>query len=201
MGVRYTDVDQMIFKRWDEVRALREAFDELIDRMQDVVEVSLQKVGTTVSSEKGIASDFNIKRPSIRFWKREWETRKKEPAIYFELLDFAPEDYGKDVGQHPLMWFMTGDFAKLKMRDSGEEFGRSVRAALSEELLKKWNDEDAELADSPLGRECQEVTEAERLRLVAEPEALSKFVVDRLEEFIAELGPAIDQVLQKMTAK
>ena len=38
MASRYTDVDLMILKRWDEVKALREAFDDLVDRMQDMIE-------------------------------------------------------------------------------------------------------------------------------------------------------------------
>lgn len=199
MASRYTDVDRMILKRWDEVQALREAFDDLVDRMQDIVEASLQKVATT-ALERGLSSEFDLKRPSIRFRKREWETRKREPGIYFDVLDFVPADYGKAVGDHPSMWFMTGEFSKLKMRESSEDFGRAVRAALSPELLKKWSDEDADLSDSPLGRECQEVSEADRVRLVADPDELGKFIIARLDEFM-ELAPAIDQALQKMTRR
>src|SRR5579862_151863 len=119
MANRYTDVDLMIFKRWDEVNALREAFDDLLDRMQDAVEGGLQKVAV-VATEKGLSSDVNLKRPSIWFWKREWESRKKEPGIYFELFDFAPADYSKDVEENPSMWLMTDEFSRLKMRESSE---------------------------------------------------------------------------------
>jgi hypothetical protein len=44
------------------------------------------------------------------------------------------------------------------------------------------------------------VSEAERVRLVAEPDALGKFIIDRVDEFM-ELVPAIDQALQKMTRR
>ena len=199
MASRYTDVDLMIFKRWDEVKALREAFDDLVDRMQDIVEASLQKVAV-VATEKGLSSDFNLKRPSIWFWKREWENRKKEPGIYFELFDFAPADYGKDVEDHPSMWVMTDEFARLKMREGSEDFGRAARAALSPELLAKWSHEDADLSDSPLGRECRDVSESDRVAMVAEPDVLGKFIVERMDEFM-ELAPAIDQALQKMTRR
>ncbi len=50
----------MILKRWDEVNALREAFDDLLGRIRDLVEASLQKVSTTVS-EKGLSSDFDVR--------------------------------------------------------------------------------------------------------------------------------------------
>jgi hypothetical protein len=72
MASRDTDVDLMIFRRWDEVKALREAFDDLVERMQDIVEASLQKVAV-VATEKGLSSDVNLKRPSIWVWKRDWE--------------------------------------------------------------------------------------------------------------------------------
>ena len=199
MASRYTDVDLMILKRWDEVKALREAFDDLVDRMQDIVEASLQKVAV-VATEKGLSSDFNLKGPSIWFWKHEWETRKKEPGIYFELFDFAPADYGKDVEEYPSMWIMTDEFSRLKIREGSGDFGRALRASLSPDLLKKWSHEDADLSDSPVGRECTEMSESDRVHLVADPDALGKFIIERVDEFM-ELVPAIDQALQKMTRR
>ena len=95
---------------------------------------------------------------------------------------------------------MTGEFSKLKMRESSEDFGRSLRAALPPELLTKWNHEDMDLSDSPLGRECSEVSEFDRVRLVADPDALGKFIIDRVDEFM-ELVPAIDLALQKLTRR
>jgi hypothetical protein len=199
MASRYTDVDLMIFRRWDEVKALREAFDDLLDRMHDAVEGTLQKV-EVVATERGLASDLNAKRPSTWFWKHEWENRKKEPGIYFELFDFAPTEYGKDIEEYPSMWLMTDGFSKLKMREDSEDFGRAVRAALSPELLTKWSHEDADLSDSPLGRECQKISESDRVHLVAGPEALGKFIIERMDEFM-ELVPAIEQALQSMTRR
>jgi hypothetical protein len=197
MASRYTDVDLMILRRWDEVATLRAAFDDLLNRMEGVLEVALQKVSTTVS-ERRLSAGFDAKQPSIWFWKRDWETRRKEPGIYFQLSDFAPGEYGRTAKDHPSMWLMTDEFSKLKMRESSEDFGRALRASLPQELLKKWNHEDTDLSESPLGRECIDLRESDRIRLVAEPDALDKFIIERLDEFL-ELGPAIDQVLQKMT--
>jgi len=198
MANRYTDVDLLILKRWDEVQALRKAFDDLLSRMQGVVEASLKKVATA-ALEKGYSSAFDARRPSIWFWKPDWETRrKKEPAIYLWLADFVPTDYSRDVEDHPSMWLITEDISKLKLSQSSEDFGRAVRAALPQELLAKWDHEDANISEAPLGRDCTDVTEAERVSLVGEPEALSKFVISRLEEF-TELIPALDQVIEKLT--
>jgi hypothetical protein len=106
----------------------------------------------------------------------------------------------KVAGDRPMMWLMSDDFSRLKFRESSEEFGRLVLASLSPELVKKWSHEDADLSESPLGKECSEVSESDRVHLVAEPDSLNKFVIERLDEFM-ELVPAIDQALQKMTRR
>ncbi len=200
MAIRYTDVDLMILKRWDEVMALREAFEDMLGRMEGFVEGSLKKVAA-VAEESDFLSEVDLKRPSIWFWKHDWETRStKAPGIYFQLYDFAPTDYSKTVEDYPSMWLMTDEFSKLRMRESSEDFGRAVKAALSSELLTKWSHEDADLSNSPLGRECTNVSDSDRVRLVAEPGAMGKFVIERLDEFM-ELAPAVDQVLQKMTRR
>jgi len=199
MANRYTDVDLMILRRWDEVVSLRSAFDELLGRMEEIVEVSLQKVCIVVSGRK-LSAEFDAKQPSIWFWKQEWQTRKKEPAMYFELLDFAPAEYGRLTYDHPSMWFMLDSFSKLKTRESSEDFGRIVRASMPHGLLKKWDHDDVDLSESPLGRECIEISESDRVHFVADPDALIKFVIERLDEFM-ELVPTIDQVLQRMTRR
>ena len=151
-------------------------------------------------SERGLSSDSNLKRPSIWFWKREWATKKNEPGIYVEVFDFVPSDYGRDVEEYPSMWLMTDEFSKLKMREGSEDFGRALRAALSPELLTKWSHEDADQSESPLGRDCTAVSESDRVRLVSDPDALGKFIIDRVDEFM-ELIPAVEQALQKMTRR
>jgi hypothetical protein len=86
------------------------------------------------------------------------------------------------------------------MHESSEEFSRALRASLPPELLNKWNHEDSDLTDSPLGKDCSDVSEADRVHLTADPDALGKFIIQRLDEFM-ELVPTIEQALQKMTRR
>ena len=199
MAHRYTDVDLMILKRWDEVRHLREAFDDLLDRMGDVLESALGKM-TVAANERGFSSDYNLRRPSVWFWKPGWATRKGEPGIYLEVYDFAPSDYGKDIEDHPSVWLMTDEFSRLKMRETSEEFGRAAKNALSPELQTKWSQAELDQAEYPLGRNCVEVSESDRVQMMAHPEELIRFVLARLDESM-ELVPAIDQALQQMTKR
>src|SRR5438552_1649045 len=164
MATRYTDVDVMILKRWDEVKALREAFDDLVDRMRDVVETVAQRVDA-VAREKGLSSDFDPKRPSIWFWKREWENRKHEPGVYIELFDFVPADYGKDVEEHPSLWVMTDEFSRLRMKESSDEFARLLKAEMSTGLVAKWTHDAADSESEPFGREYVDVSESSRVDL------------------------------------
>ena len=198
MASRYTDVDLMILKRWDEVQALREAFDDLVDRMQDIVEASLQKMSTTMAA-RGLQSHIDPKRPLIALWKPTWVTPRSQEGLYFQVADFVPTDCGRNVGACPSVRLMTKEFSSLKMRESPEEFGRAVRDALPPELRSKWIP-DEDLPDAPLGRDYAEVSEADRVRFVSDPEQLVKFVTERVEELM-ELVPVVDQTLQKMTRR
>ncbi len=89
MADRYTDVDLMILKRWDEVKALREAFDDLVDRMQDVIEAVAAESGGC-RNEKGLSSDFNLKRPSIWFWKPGGPQETSPGSIWSCLTSLRP---------------------------------------------------------------------------------------------------------------
>jgi hypothetical protein len=72
---------------------------------------------------------------------------------------------------------------------------------LSPELLTKWGSHpDADLSDWPLGRACAGVTESDRLRLGADPEALVQFVLSQVDETM-ELVPLIDEAAQRLTKR
>lgn len=199
MATAYTDVDLMILNRWDEVRALREAYDDLLGHIRDVVEATLYKV-CTFAGEKGLSAACDPKRPSIWFWKTDWATRKNDPGIRFEIFDFVPSECGKQIEGCPSIYLWTIDLVKLKLRERSEEFGRALRAEMPPELRSKWSDERSDTTTCPLVLNCGEVTDADRVRLVKDPDALARFMAERIDEFM-EVVPHIDATLQKMTRR
>jgi hypothetical protein len=199
VGHRYTDVDQLILKRWDEVRDLRAAFDDLLERMTETVQGALDKV-KVAANERDFAADYNLKRPSIWFWKPGWASRRGDHGICLEVYDFVPSEYGRDTEDHPSVWLMTDEFSRLRVRESAEDFGKCLRAALSPELLTKWSHQDVDLGAYPLGREYSEISEADRVSMVAHPDELTRFVLGCLDEATV-LVPAIDQALGRMTRR
>ena len=96
MSSRYTDVDLMILKRWDEVNSLREAFDDLVDRMQGMIEGSLQKVAV-VATEKGF-SIFSMLPERMYHWTEKfvhstpdnrWKQGRKHSTRPYIFISFG----------------------------------------------------------------------------------------------------------------
>lgn len=199
MAARYTDVDLMLLKRWDEVDALRSAFDALIGRMSGVIESSLQRVANELR-EKGFESDWDLKRPDFSFWKREWENKRKESTIYLNIGGFAPFEYGKNVEDHPTVWLCTEEFGKLRTVESSEEFGKLLRNSLSEDQRAAWSHDDLELDSRPLGREYADVDDLKRVSIVSDPEQLTRFLLARVDD-CAPLVPVVDAALARLTRK
>jgi hypothetical protein len=187
----------MLLSRWEEVSALREAFDELLTRMNSIVEVGLQRAVTYIN-EKGLEAYSDPKAPLLSFWKRDWVNRKDD-GIYGKIVGFTPEEFAREVFPHPTVFLVTEDFAALRMAESVEDFGKAVRASLTDDQRALWN-HDVDLDVHPVGREYADVAEADRVRLVSDPEALANFLISRVDEFMA-LVPTIDAALGRMTRR
>ena len=90
MPHRYTDVDQMIMSRWPEVVGLREAFDDLLDRMRDVLTDALAKVSVQ-AQERGYARTTMPDGPPSRSGRRSGRRRHpKRPESIFSFATSRP---------------------------------------------------------------------------------------------------------------
>ena len=195
MPHRYTDVDQMILSRWPEVAGLRDAFDDLLNRMREVLTDALAKVSVQ-AQERGYASDYDARRPSVSFWKKEWETKtSKEAGVYFFICDFAPSEYGKSEGNFPTLELWTDQLSKIKIKDR-QAFAKDIKAELSPELRGRWDDAANDPDQCPLAVQLRDISEAQRVRWMAEPATLVQFLLERLDECGA-LVPAVNRALEK----
>jgi len=194
MPHRYTDVDRMILNRWTEVIGLREAFDELQDRMKGVLEESLVKVAAQ-AQERGFSTEHSAKDPYICFWKKEWETKTwKAAGISILIKDFAPRAYGRVRDEHPWTYLDIQEAGKLKVKDRSA-FANAVRGSLTPAMKAKWEVADVDVEDFPVGIISREVDDAERVRWMSEPDALAQFLLARLDE-AQEIVPAVDKALE-----
>lgn len=197
MAVRYTDVDLMLLKRWGEVTALREAFDELLGRMNSVMETALQQAMTHLN-ENGLVGYVDAKEPSLSFWKPHW-VNKKDDGIYGKIVGFAPDECARVALPHPAVFLMAEDLPSLRIVESVEQFGKAFRATLTEEQRAAWNF-DIELDVNPVGREYADISDMDRVRLASDADALANFLRQCIDEFM-ELVPVIDATLARMTRK
>lgn len=193
--MNYTDVDRLMLNRWTEVVALREAFDTLLERMEDTIEGALKKTERW-TDEKGLKTEIDLKEPNLDVWKPEWAKRRDEPAVCFRIGEFAPLEFGRVEHDHPWLWLITADVAGFKLNEEGRvQFARQLRAELGQ-AVTRWDNPDAVEADEPLGRYCIEVTDADRVRWMSQPDELTEFLTRGIDELMT-LAPAIDTVLAR----
>lgn len=196
MPHRYTDVDRMILNRWTEVTGLREAFDELLDRMRDVLGDTLPKA-VEQARIRGFECDFNAKLPSLWFWKPAWAAKSsKEAGVYFFVSDFAPMQYGKSGYEHPETTVRIEDLHRLKIRDR-PAFAQAVKAALPKEIRTKWESETGALDECPLGLSHRTISPLDRVNWMQEPAALIQFLAEKMDEAM-EVVPGVDKALAEV---
>ncbi len=195
MNTHYTDVDRMILTRWEEVAALREAYDGLLDRMTSTIDSACERAGAWLE-EQGYEWNHEAKYPSIWAWKASWEKPRGEPLITLEITDFAPLGFGKVDNPNPYLWVSTEGLERLKLKDADRiRFARELKATLGT-ALAKWDHADGDESSDPLGRYCTEVSEQQRIDLVGHPAGLVTFFEKSFQELF-ELAPVIDETLKK----
>src|SRR5512138_1488213 len=117
MSTSYTDVDRLILDRWEEVLGLREAFDELQSRIEEVFgDVGARLVKWANSCGYNLASD--PRKAAYYAWKQSWETRKGNEVIYYEVGALAPFGYRKIDADHPYLCVCTEQLETLKMKEA-----------------------------------------------------------------------------------
>ncbi|MBA3231792.1 MAG: hypothetical protein H0T05_03140 [Acidobacteria bacterium] len=200
MPTTYTDVDRLILERWDDTKGLLEAFEELQDRMLDVIDDGGERLKRWAEQHDCII-DVQAKEPSYHFYKEAWKNRRKDDAlVYFTLADFAPVGYRKVKNDHPYVWLYTDNLQMMRMKEPDRvEFARQLRANLGDSAAR-WSHPETIDADSPLGRYMTDVSDADRVRLVAEPDELLKFATTAIEDALL-LSDAVNLTLEHFKAR
>ena len=200
MPTTYTDVDRLILERWDDAKGLLEAFEELQDRMLDVIDDGGERLKRWAEQHDCII-DVQAKEPSFHFYKEAWMNRRKDDAlVYFSLADFAPVGYRKVKHDNPYVWLWTENLQMIRMKEPERvEFARQLRANLGDRAAQ-WSHHETIDADSPLGRYLTEVSDNDRVRLVADPDRLFEFASKTIEDALT-LSDAIDSSLEQARSR
>jgi hypothetical protein len=195
VNTHYTDVDRMILSRWNEVAALQDAYDNLLDRMEKTISSATDRVGLWLA-EQGYQCEADARQPYINAWKKEWEKPKGQPLVHFQVADFAPIGYGKADTPHPFLWLFIDGLERIRLKeDDCRRFSKELKVVLGA-MATKWDHQEADDTTEPLGRYCVEISPQDRLDLVAQPAKLVAFVETGFSELF-ELVPAVEQTLAK----
>jgi hypothetical protein len=200
MPVAYTDIDRLILERWEDTKGLLGAYEDLQERIREV----LCDIGTRVerwASSQGYKSVADAKNASFSIYRHTWEhSRREEALVYFALEDCAPIGYRRIKQPHPSLWLYTEDLAGMKMKEADRiRFAAEVRTRLGD-LALGWHHEDASEADYPLGKSLADVSDADRVKFVSDPDELFTFVTNSLEQTFT-LANAVDQALAAVRAR
>jgi hypothetical protein len=196
MNAHYTDVDRMILSRWNEVAALQDAYDSLLDRMEKTISSANDRVGAWLT-EQGYQWEADARQPYINAWKKDWEKPKGQPLVHFQVADFTPIGYGKATTPHPFLWLFIDGLDRIRFKeDDCRKFSKELRAAVGPQLLAKWDHQETDDVSEPLGRYCTDITESGRLDLVSHPSKLVEFVESGFLELF-ELTDAVNDILRK----
>jgi hypothetical protein len=112
-------------------------------------------------------------------------------------MSFAPLGYRKIKDEHPSLWVCTDTF-RMKGVER-DEFGRELRSALGEQA-EGWQHDEASDAEAPLGKSLTDITDKDRIQLIADPERLYQFATGAFEQLFP-LADVIEQTLAKFRAR
>jgi hypothetical protein len=149
----------------------------------------------------GYSAVTNPKEPSFCVGHDDWyHKRKGDWTVYFEVGGFAPRGFGKAKDAHPFAWLHTANLEFLKMKDAERiEFARALRTEIGDSA-RGWADSLVDDADSPLGRYYKDISEADRVGLIADPDKLFEFA-KRACEGLIQLAEPINRVLARFRSK
>jgi hypothetical protein len=200
MPTTYTDVDRLIFQRWDDTRGLFEAYEELQDRIHDVITEVGERLGEW-GAPQGYIIDTDAKTPALYAYRNTWLNRRRDDAlVYFSIEEFAPLGYRRVKENHPAIWVYTENLHMLRMKEPERlQFTKDLRLSLGD-LAAQWKHEDSNESEYPLGTSLADISDSDRVRLVADPDALFEFATSTFKKAFV-LSDAIEKNLSAAKAR
>lgn len=196
MSFAFTEMDRLVIERWTDVVGLIEAHRETQDRIQEMIDVVGERVARW-ARPLGFDVETFAKDAEFHAWRPSWADRRKGSRVQLVLGGFCPLGYRRLDARHPYLWVNTGDLESFKVKEAERiQFSQSLRTALGGEA-KAWEAEGTDDADTPLGRYLTAISDTERARHIAGPDALFEFVTANYPTVFA-LGDVIDAELAKL---
>jgi len=190
-------MDNLIIERWPDVMGLIDAHRGTQGRIEEMIEVVGERL-TRWAQPLGFELETFARDCEFQASRPAWADRRKGSKVQLALGGFCPFGYRKNDSKHPYLWVYIDDLANFKVKEPERAaFARNLRAALGEDA-RSWEAEGVDDADEPLGRYLTDVSDADRAKVIASPDALFEFATSRYP-VVFKLADTIEAELLKLT--
>ena len=188
-------VDAVLFKRWTDAVALRDAMAELEGRMSERLEKAAESLQPWLEEQGYSFVEVEAKYARVNVARANWMNKKKQqPCVWIALDALFPYGFRKVQEEHPLVWVRTYNLEKDDRRVLQEHLTNRLRGKGGD-----WINEDCS-RDYPAGHYIATHGDRERLALAQDPEALATFAREALASILI-LGDDVEAALQETLGK
>jgi hypothetical protein len=195
MSDNVAQVDAVLFKRWTDAVALREAMTELEGRMSERLEKAAESLQPWLEEHGYSFVEVEAKYARVNVARASWMNKKRQqPWVWFALDALFPYGFRKVQEEHPLVWVTTYNLEKDDRRVFQEHLTNRLRGKGGD-----WINEDCG-RDYPAGHYISTHGDRERLALAQAPETIASFAREALAPILV-LGDDVEAALRETLGK
>jgi len=195
MTENLAQVDAVLFRRWTDAVALREAMSELEERLSERLEKTAESLRPWLEEQGYSFVEVEAKYARVNVARASWTNKKKQqPWVWFVLDALFPYGFRRVQEEHPLVWVTTYNLEKDDRRVFQEHLTNRLRGKGGD-----WINEDCG-REYPAGHYISTHGDRERLAMAQSPEALTTFARDALASILV-LGDDVDAALRETLGK
>jgi hypothetical protein len=184
-------VDAVLFKRWTDAVALREAMTELEQRLSQRLDKTAECLQPWLEEQGYPFVEVEAKYARVNVARASWINKKRrQPWVWFALDALFPYGFRRVQEEHPLVWVMTSNLDKDDRRVFQEHLTSRLRGKGGD-----WINDDCG-RDYPAGHYITTHGDRERLALAQAPEALVTFARESLASILV-LGDDVEVALRE----
>ncbi len=121
-------VDAVLFRRWTDAVALREAMTELEGRMSQRLEKAAESLQPWLEEQGYAFVEVEAKYARVNVARASWMNKKRQqPWVWFALDALFPYGFRKVQEEHPLVWVVTSNLEKDDRRVFQEHLTNRLR--------------------------------------------------------------------------
>ena len=196
MSFAYSDMDQLILQRWPDVMGLIDAHRGVQDRIEEMLDIVGERIARW-ARPLGYETSVEARDAEFHAWRPAWSDRRKGPKVTLALGGVCPAGFRKVEEPHPYQWVYIRNLADFRVKDAERAaFSHALRASLGEQA-RRWEAEDVDDTESPLGHYLTGIGNAERAQLVSNQDSLFSFVTEHFQPLF-QIADVVEAELVKL---